>query len=45
MNKLGLTYFTGLILIGKSSFATLLFCFLSFIPFHEVVSTEKYKES
>lgn len=45
MNELGLTYLTGLILPGNSSPATPLCCFLSFNPFHEAVSTEKYKES
>jgi len=44
MNKLGLTYLTGLILTWKSSFATPSFCFWPFNPFHEAVSTEKCSE-
>lgn len=45
MSKLERMYSTGFILIGKSSSTTLWFCFLSFNPFHEVMGTEKYKES
>lgn len=45
MNELALTYLTGLILPGNGSPATPLFCFLSFNPSHEAVSTERYKES
>lgn len=45
MNKLGLTYLTGLILTWKSLFATPFFCFWPFNPFHEAVSTEKCAEN
>lgn len=45
MSKLELTYFTELILTGKSLSATLWFCFLSFNPFYEAMSTESTKKA